>query len=80
MGYDSVSITGMFTELKIIFREQLKIKELSLNVEINDIFPETLLLDETRVRQILLDIKRPEMDGSEVIQRVAANSELNKIR
>ncbi|MCP5053968.1 MAG: tetratricopeptide repeat protein, partial [bacterium] len=54
--YAPVNPRFIFNEIEQIFHEAIRKKSLSFIVEVDDSMPETLLLDETRLRQILLNL------------------------
>ncbi len=56
LQYFPVSIRSLFNEMSIIFKEKLRLKELKLTFNISDNFPIALLLDETRLRQVLINL------------------------
>ncbi|MBN1413357.1 MAG: response regulator [Spirochaetales bacterium] len=56
INYEPVSIANIITEIKQIFETKLIEKNLDFIIDIEDDFPSTLMLDEIRIRQILLNL------------------------
>ncbi|MGK5090489.1 ATP-binding protein [Deltaproteobacteria bacterium TL4] len=56
LEYTQVSPHQLFHEMKTIFGQSIEAKGLTLNIDIPKNFPYALLLDETRLRQILLNL------------------------
>ncbi len=56
LEYSSVSIKNIFAEMELIFEQRLRDKGLSFIIEINEEDSRVLLLDETRIRQILVNL------------------------
>jgi PAS domain S-box-containing protein len=54
--YDATDLNRIFHEMKQIFSVAIKEKKLQFNIDIKDILPESLLLDETRIRQVLFNL------------------------
>jgi len=54
--YGSVDLRSLFLELELIFKVKIKNKGLRFAKEISDDIPAFLILDETRLRQILLNL------------------------
>ncbi len=51
-----VNLEKVFSELEQIFRQRVRSKNLELRFELSPLMPPALLLDETRLRQILLNL------------------------
>ena len=56
LQYSAMSISGLFQDVKVIFDRKITDKGIKLIVEIGDDLPEFLICDETRVRQILINL------------------------
>jgi len=56
LEYHSTSPRSLFEDIGKIFDHKLSAKQLSFTLEIPDGLPEQLLMDETRVRQVLLNL------------------------
>jgi PAS domain S-box-containing protein len=56
LQYDRVSIHNLCTELESLFSEKVDEKGLSFNCLIDDTMPKILILDEARLRQVLINI------------------------
>ena len=56
MHYSIVSLRRIFEEMKIIFSQKLEEKNLNFILEENTDIPEIVVLDEMRIRQILLNL------------------------
>ncbi len=54
--YSPVDINKMFSEIEQIFNLKMKQKNLQWIIDINDNLPSALMLDETRLRQVLLNL------------------------
>lgn len=54
--YDSVDLNKTFNEMQKIFSVAAKEKNLKFNIEINSKLPDSLLIDESKVRQILFNL------------------------
>ncbi len=54
--YKPVNPQRLFMEIEQIFKRKIKVKNLQLLIDIDTHLPTSLLLDETRLRQILLNI------------------------
>jgi PAS domain S-box-containing protein len=54
--YEAVELSVIFTEMKQIFNFKVAEKNLDLMMEIDEALPKALLLDETRLRQVLLNL------------------------
>jgi len=54
--YKPVDPRMILSEISQIFQNKLEIKQLDLIIDVEDDIPSTLLLDETRIRQVLLNI------------------------
>ena len=54
--YEPVDLKILFTEIEYIFKEKISGKDIRLAVELADNMPILLMLDETRIRQILLNL------------------------
>ncbi len=56
LRYSSVSIQGLFKEMSTIFRHKITDKGIDFNVMVDSNLPKSLLLDETRLRQIIINL------------------------
>jgi PAS domain S-box-containing protein len=56
LQYSSVSIHGLFQEMKTIFDLKITDKGVKFIVESSEVLPEALILDETRIRQVLINL------------------------
>lgn len=56
LEYTATSLTSMCTEMETLFSLKVQAKGLSLVVTLADTIPERLLIDETRLRQILINL------------------------
>jgi PAS domain S-box-containing protein len=56
LRYSEVSIQSICDDIAIIFRQKLNEKDISFTIEIAENLPKYLLLDEVRLRQVLLNI------------------------
>ncbi|HRG47434.1 MAG TPA: ATP-binding protein [Leptospiraceae bacterium] len=56
INYNPSNLKRILEEMKIIFSYNLSQKNISLAIEIEPDIPKTLLLDETRLRQVLLNL------------------------
>lgn len=56
LNYRSVSLRGLFTEIRQIFSWKTKQKDLDFQLDIDPALPEGLVMDEVRIRQILLNL------------------------
>jgi signal transduction histidine kinase/DNA-binding response OmpR family regulator len=56
LQYSAVSIKGLFQEMKTIFDRKIVDKGIEFIVESDEGIPEALILDETRVRQVLINL------------------------
>ncbi|MBT4639508.1 MAG: PAS domain S-box protein [Deltaproteobacteria bacterium] len=56
INYESVDLSKIYDEIKQIFRHKIEEKNLEFLIEIDPDFPTALLLDETRIRQVLLNL------------------------
>ncbi|MCP4396030.1 MAG: response regulator [bacterium] len=56
MHYEPTSITSIFHEIRQVFRQKIAEKPLDFLMEIEPAMPEYLLLDDLRVRQVLLNL------------------------
>lgn len=56
INYNPSNLKRILEEMKIIFSYNISQKNISLAIEIEPNVPKTLLLDETRVRQVLLNL------------------------
>lgn len=54
--YEPVNLKLLFTEIKYIFNEKMTSKSVRFIVDIDDNLPNYLIFDETRIRQILLNL------------------------
>ncbi|MEH7076453.1 ATP-binding protein [Neobacillus drentensis] len=55
LQYKPVKLRNIIKEIENIFSEKVEAKNLELIVEIQDDFPRTILIDEVRIRQVLLN-------------------------
>ncbi|GAB6042701.1 ATP-binding protein [Endothiovibrio diazotrophicus] len=56
LEYVPVSLRGLFAEIERIFRRRIEEKQLSLILDVDPETPERVLLDEVRLRQVLLNL------------------------
>jgi signal transduction histidine kinase/CheY-like chemotaxis protein len=56
LHYSAVSIVSLFNEIQAVFEEKITNKGLQFVVETSGEFPEALILDEIRLRQILINL------------------------
>jgi len=56
LEYVPVDVHALFMEMKHIFTPKLKDKGIGLEIEIDESLPEILILDEIRMRQVLLNL------------------------
>ncbi len=56
LQYSPIGIRYLFNEVKAIFEQKTKDKGLDFTIDIEGDFPEMLLLDENRLRQILINL------------------------
>ncbi len=56
LSYSSVSIQSLFKEMSAIFRHRITDKGINFEVMVDASLPESLLLDETRLRQIIINL------------------------
>jgi PAS domain S-box-containing protein len=56
LRYEPVELRRLLASIQYIFTEVARQKNLGLFVEVNDIIPEKIVIDEVRLRQILLNI------------------------
>ncbi len=56
LEYTAVSPQRLFNEMRTVFGQKIKEKGLDLIIDISPELPKTLLLDETRLRQILINL------------------------
>ena len=56
MRFSPVSIGQLFENLEVIFRQRVEKKGLVLFMEVDDSVPDSLLLDETRFRQVMINL------------------------
>jgi signal transduction histidine kinase/streptogramin lyase/CheY-like chemotaxis protein len=56
LQYTAVSIQNLFEEMSSIFQYKIREKGLEFEVKVDADLPESLLLDETRVRQVLMNL------------------------
>lgn len=56
LEYVPVDVHSLFLEMKHIFTLKLKDKGIDLNIEIDESLPDVLILDEVRMRQVLLNL------------------------
>lgn len=56
LEYSAVNPHGIFKELEIIFSQKIAEKQLDFIIEIDANLPEALILDEIRLRQVLLNL------------------------
>lgn len=56
LQYSATSIAGLFEEMRIIFEQKILNKGLRLIIELSDTIPKALILDEIRLRQILINL------------------------
>ena len=56
LQYSSVSLNGLFEELNTVFKTQIQDKGLEFGMEVAKTLPPALVLDEIRLRQILINL------------------------
>ncbi len=56
LEYHAISLTKLFNEIKIIFDTKIQDKGLSFQIDISSDIPEFVLIDEVRLRQILINL------------------------
>ncbi|NQZ59543.1 MAG: transporter substrate-binding domain-containing protein, partial [Lentisphaeraceae bacterium] len=56
LQYKSVSLQQLFEEMATVFSQRIQEKGLQLNLEINEQLPELLIIDETRLRQVMVNL------------------------
>ncbi|MCP4134788.1 MAG: response regulator [bacterium] len=56
LQYSSVDLYSIFKEIQQVFSQKIKEKGLEFQIEIGPLLPESLLLDEVRLRQILFNL------------------------
>lgn len=56
LNYSAISLENLFRETEMIFRHRIEDRGLTLCLEYDKNIPEALILDETRMRQILLNL------------------------
>lgn len=56
LQFSAISINSLFSELDIIFSTKIQEKGLKLKLKINKDFPESLILDETRIKQVFINL------------------------
>lgn len=56
LNYDTVAIKPLFAEISSVFMQKLSDKSLDFSAKIADDMPEYLILDEIRLRQVLLNL------------------------
>ncbi len=56
LNYEPINLPSIVQEIKQIFKEKAKRKNLSIFTEIDENFPQTLILDELRIYQILFNL------------------------
>ena len=56
LQHTAVSVESLLEEIETIFRQKIADKGLDLILEIDDGFPKALILDETRLRQVLVNL------------------------
>ncbi|NQZ58954.1 MAG: response regulator, partial [Lentisphaeraceae bacterium] len=56
LTYSSVSLDSLFTELRTLFSHNATDKGLDLQLSLSQDLPEALILDETRLRQVLVNL------------------------
>lgn len=56
LNYEPVSLKSLFAEIEYIFKEKISSKGIRLEVALARDFPDHLILDESRIRQILLNL------------------------
>lgn len=81
LSYSPVEIASVFADIGMIFMQKMAEKDISFSVEIAENMPDYLLLDEIRLRQVLLNIVGNAVKFTEqgfirisVTQRLAASS------
>jgi signal transduction histidine kinase/ligand-binding sensor domain-containing protein/CheY-like chemotaxis protein len=55
-NYTAVSLGNLCHEMRSIFQHKINVKGLEFQVRVDDTLPEVLLLDETRLRQVLMNL------------------------
>ncbi|THB74929.1 MAG: response regulator [Gammaproteobacteria bacterium] len=56
LEYSSVSLRNLFSEMEMVFWQKLNEKGLRFSADIPENFPDALVLDEVRVRQVLINL------------------------
>ena len=56
LEYSAVSLRNLFSEMEMVFWQKLSEKGLKFSTNIPDNFPDALVLDEVRVRQVLINL------------------------
>lgn len=56
LQYDAVSSQDLFNEMKVVFGQNIEDKGLNLIIDIPPDLPKSLILDDTRIRQILINL------------------------
>ena len=56
LQYDGTSVQSLFKEMQTIFQQKIADKGLNFIVEVNEQVPTSLILDEARIRQILVNL------------------------
>ena len=56
LQYEPVNLSSIFTEIESVFSLKIKQKELEFIMDINPDMPESLLLDEVRLRQVIFNL------------------------
>jgi signal transduction histidine kinase/CheY-like chemotaxis protein len=56
LDYKALSPLGLFNEMETLFGQRIKDRGLELIMEVSDELPKAMLLDETRLRQILVNL------------------------
>lgn len=75
-----VSLTGLFSEIEHIFKEKITEKKIQFQVDLDNDMPEHLLLDEIRLRQILVNLVGNSVKYTEkgMIRLCAEKKEVNQ--
>ena len=81
INYNPSNLKRILEEMKILFSYNISQKNISLAIEIEPDVPKTLLLDETRVRQVLLNLIGNAIKFTDVgFVRVLISAESEKIK
>lgn len=56
LEYSVVSLADMFSELEMVFTQKVSGKGLTFSTHVPEEFPTSILIDETRVRQVLINL------------------------